>query len=147
MKVLSIAALASLLTLSALSMGPANADDYRWRHNNGWHNGYNNGYNGGYNNNWNNGWNYRNNSRVYPSTINNRQMGIENRIQYGAATGRLSPLEASKLQANYNRINMLEAQLRGSNNHLSYNERARLNADLARLNQQVGRNMYDRNNW
>lgn len=170
MKALSIAALASVITLSAFTAAPANADNRGFCGNgqSGFSSGFNTGYgyNGynGYNPNFNNGnrfgwnnnnnynnnlaWNNRISSRFFPfGNVDNRQASIATRLQQGIASGRLSTGEANKIQSRFDKIAQLENNLRASGNRLSFSERARLNNDLSRLNSQLSRDLRDRNIW
>jgi uncharacterized protein YoaH (UPF0181 family) len=98
--------------------------------------GYNNGY--GYGN------RYGNNFGRGVANIDQYQDRINNLMQRGISSGRITPQEAAKLQAAQTRINELEARLRASGNRLSFNERQRLTNELNKLHQRVRNEISDR---
>lgn len=164
-------AVASLAILAVAALAaPANAQQcatsshgfngqYNGSFNTGFNGGYNTGFNGGYNTGFNGGYNTGFNGAAYNGynhgrfgnafgfggNIDNTQDRLQSRIQGGIASGRLTPNEAARLQAKFNQIANLEAQLRASGNRLSFGERQRLNFELANLNQSVSYELNDRN--
>jgi hypothetical protein len=75
--------------------------------------------------------------------INQTQAQLQSRITAGIRTGALSRSEAGRLQSKLQRFAQLEQSLRRSNRHLSYRERNKLNAELARLNADITRQLTD----
>ena len=69
--------------------------------------------------------------------INGDQANQQARINQGIQTGALTPQEAQRLQNNQAEFAAKEARLRASGNGLSYQERARLEAEQARLSKQI----------
>lgn len=74
---------------------------------------------------------------------NGTQFQLQQQINNGLRTGRLTKSEAAKLQAKLNKINMLELRYRGNDNRLSRNEREKLNNQLADLSRDIQRELND----
>jgi hypothetical protein len=106
---------------------------------------YNNGYTGGFHSGYNTGIvPPRVASRGFGFGYNNistKESAISRQIQAGIANGSLTRREADKLLAQQTNINQLQARL--ASNGLSFSDRQRLNADLARLQSQVRIQMSD----
>ncbi len=79
----------------------------------------------------------------FGGNIDGTQARIENRINAGISSGRLSHGEAARLQGRYAEIANLEVQLRASGNRLSPFERQRLTAQLSSLNHAITHEMND----
>lgn len=77
--------------------------------------------------------------------INDRQAQMQARINAGVNSGRLTRQEAFNLQRRMRQIDFMESQFRNSGG-LSFQERARLNGDLARLNIDISRQLNDSDN-
>lgn len=148
----------ALLAVAALFVPAANAQQcgsgngYNSGSYNGFNNQFNTGHSGAYNH-FNSGIGFGSNTAnnmvsgfgsVF-GNIDNTQLKLENRIQAGINSGRITPREANQLQTKFNQIASLEARLRTSGNRLSFGERQRLNLQLARLNADITRQMNDRN--
>lgn len=69
--------------------------------------------------------------------INGDQANQQARINQGVQSGSLTPQEAQRLQNNQAEFAAKEARLRASGNGLSYQERARLEAEQAKLSRQI----------
>lgn len=69
--------------------------------------------------------------------INGDQANQQARINQGIQSGTLTPQEAQRLQNNQAEFAAKEARLRASGNGLSYQERARLEAEQAKLSRQI----------
>lgn len=69
--------------------------------------------------------------------INGDQANQQTRINQGVQSGSLTPQEAQRLQNNQAEFAAKEARLRASGNGLSYQERARLESEQARLSRQI----------
>ena len=69
--------------------------------------------------------------------INGDQANQQARINQGIQSGSLTPQEAQRLQNNQAEFAAKEARLRESGNGLSYQERARLEAEQAKLSRQI----------
>ncbi len=69
--------------------------------------------------------------------INGDQANQQARINQGIQSGALTPKEAQRLQNNQAEFAAKEARLRASGNGLSYQERARLEAEQAKLSKQI----------
>lgn len=115
-----IIAMASLAVMAAMAVStPADAQR-------GWDNRYDNQFSG-----------------RYGGGINNTQAQLQARITAGINSGRLSNREAARLQAKLSRIATVEARLRASGNRLSFQERQRLNRQLANLSAEITRDLND----
>jgi hypothetical protein len=68
-----------------------------------------------------------------------------NRINDGVANGKLTPLEASLLRMEYNRIVKLERAYKTSHGSLSMGETARLSSDLDKLDMLISQEVNNRN--
>jgi hypothetical protein len=75
--------------------------------------------------------------------IDVKESQLQARINAGIASGALTSREASRLQAQLANINNLEARLRMSGGHLSFQERARLQADLSRFSMNLNSQLTD----
>jgi hypothetical protein len=78
------------------------------------------------------------------SNLNRTEAGLQTRINQGLRSGFLTRSEFSNLQSKLSRINTLEARLRHSGRGLNFRERARIQAELAQLNQQITFQLNDR---
>jgi hypothetical protein len=74
--------------------------------------------------------------------INDRQSQMQTRINQGIRSGRLTRQEAFNLQSRMRQISLMESQFRNSRG-LSFQERARLNGELNRLNVELSRQLND----
>lgn len=74
---------------------------------------------------------------------NGTQTQLQQQINNGIRTGRLTRDEAAKLQAKLNKINMLESRYRGNDGRLSRNEKEKLNNQLANLSAEIQRELND----
>jgi hypothetical protein len=77
--------------------------------------------------------------------INQAQAKLEQRINAGVRSGRLTRSEAFNLRTKMRRLNSLEAQFRSSGN-LSFRERARLNGELSRISNDINIQLNDFDN-
>jgi hypothetical protein len=74
--------------------------------------------------------------------INQAQARLEQRINAGVRSGRLTRSEAFNLRTKMRRLDYLEAQFRSSGN-LSFRERARLNGELSRISNDINIQLND----
>ena len=125
-------AVSSLALMAVLSLSTS-AEAQR-----GWDNRYDNQGQRGWDNRYNNQFDGR-----YGGGINNTQAQLQARITAGINSGRLSNREAAKLQAKLSNIAQFEMRLRASGNRLSFNERQRLNRQLANLSSEITRDLND----
>jgi hypothetical protein len=154
MKVTRLLAIASILCATTAGLAlPSQAAPFFNASSNaacapGNHTSFNNGYHNGFNNSYHNGYvappvvSYNNHSRFGYNNIGVKESMISRQIQNGIANGSLTRAEADRLMSQQARVNQLQARL--ASNGLSFSERARLNADLARLEGEVRRQMSDR---
>ncbi|HNB21411.1 MAG TPA: hypothetical protein PKZ32_03290 [Candidatus Melainabacteria bacterium] len=74
--------------------------------------------------------------------INQAQARLQQRINAGVRSGKLTRQEAFSLNRKMSRLNAMEAQFRSSGN-LSFGERARLNSELSRLSNDISLQLND----
>ncbi|MFN8659208.1 MAG: hypothetical protein U0105_22940 [Candidatus Obscuribacterales bacterium] len=75
--------------------------------------------------------------------INGTQVQLQNQINAGVASGRLTKSEAQQMQSRMNEITAIEAQYRRSGGKLSPKERGALEAKLDRLQNAITRQISD----
>ena len=75
--------------------------------------------------------------------INGTQLRLQNQINAGVASGRLTKAEAQQLQSRMNEISAIEAKYRRSRGQLGPSERKDLEAKLNRLENAITRQMND----
>lgn len=78
----------------------------------------------------------------YP-TVSRTQAQLEARINSGVRSGALTRREAASLRAKVLKYVRLEFNLRKSGNRLTFQERNRLNNELAKLNREIHLQMTD----
>lgn len=76
-------------------------------------------------------------------SINQTQSQLQNRINRGIQTGRLTRSEARKLQNRMAEISRLEARMRRNGRGLSMRERHSLQARLSQLSDRLNRDLND----
>lgn len=77
------------------------------------------------------------------TNINVTQAQLQQRVNRGITSGRISQREATKLQEKLSRFATAEARMRTSGGRLTARERTRLNSQLAILNAEITRDLND----
>lgn len=87
---------------------------------------------------------YRNQQYSFnTNNINRVQLQLENRIQRGIHSGRISQQEAMRLRNRLAQIDQAEARMRASGGRLTFAERQRLSMRLANASSAITRDLND----
>ena len=75
--------------------------------------------------------------------VDGTKMQLQRRIDTGIRSGALTRGEADRLNDKLGRISAMEANMKASGNHLNHREKDKLDTDLARLSDDINRQLTD----